>query len=146
MSTSALAINLEDRTAFRPGEPLSVGLAWDPARVDGGLEFELLWRTEGRGSTDRGCAYRRIWSPDHHGDAAELAAGVCLIDLTLPDGPWTYRGHLISVVWAFTLRDAAGDDKLAVPIELHPDAWPPTPTRFACRNSKASPSAPTIRR
>lgn len=66
------------------------------------MTAELAWRTEGRGDTDRGTAASVTL---HEGD---LHAGATLardIELAVPeDGPLTYDGHLIRIMWAVVVR------------------------------------------
>lgn len=58
------------------------------------------WRTEGRGDLDRDSFYERQL------DAGELKVGVSTYDFScqLPDGPISYAGHYINIIWEAAAR------------------------------------------
>lgn len=93
---SWIEIGLEgDRTAFRPGEEVAGSVAWSleegvpPERA----EVRLVWFTEGKGDRDSAMAA-----------SAELPSPAPLdrrdFRLRLPEGPYSFKGRLVSVVWA----------------------------------------------
>lgn len=85
------------RTAFRPGEEVAGTVSWDPGgpapdRAPEQAEVRLAWYTRGRGDRDSGIV------------ASETLEGPGVSDrrsfrFRLPDGPYSFSGKLISLVW-----------------------------------------------
>lgn len=109
-----LQIDLEGRTDFAPGEPVSVAVAWETASPPDWIELTLEWRTRGRGTTDAAAAFRRRWTAD----GGIEAAGAELVELVLPPGPLTYGGRLVAVQWAFHLKAEGADAPAVYPIRV----------------------------
>ena len=106
-----LQIDLAGRRVFQPLEPVSVAVAWSLDRPPDPLELDLVWRTEGRGTTHRAAAYRRTW-----GGGTVTDAGAEVIELAMPVGPLSRGGKLISIEWHFALR--GGGEEVTLPIKL----------------------------
>jgi len=91
-----IEIELDDgRTSFRPGEELAGSVLWDLSEGEpvASAEVRLVWFTRGRGDRDSGIV------------AAEELAGPQAVDrrlfrFTLPAGPYSVSGKLVSIVWA----------------------------------------------
>jgi len=95
-----IEIELDDgRTSFRPGEELAGSVLWDLSEGESvqsapdSAEVRLVWFTRGRGDRDSGIV------------AAEELAGPQAVDrrrfrFTLPAGPYSVSGKLVSIVWA----------------------------------------------
>lgn len=91
--------------SFSQPDPLPVGgrvtgqVTWTPesARQPRGIKVMLRWRTEGRGSVDQRVVAETIVP------AGQAVAGLPMqvpFDLPLPpDGPVSYNGQLIRVIW-----------------------------------------------
>lgn len=99
--TDELAIDLNGRSRFAPGERLDVAVAWELSKPPKRLTLELVWRTQGRGRTDARAAHRVIW------EGGLAAAGAQVVPWVMPAGPWTHEGKLVSVGWAFRLVDGS---------------------------------------
>lgn len=81
-----------NRTAFAPGEVITVTTLWALAQPPGQLELRLFWVTRGKGTEDLEIVAR-------HAVPAPAAAGEFTWTLELPGAPWSFSGKLISLVW-----------------------------------------------
>lgn len=86
----------EGRTAFRPGEELRGAVAWELAEPPPSVELRLLWYTAGIGTRDAGIVGRLPFENPKAAEARDFA-------LALPDGPFSFSGKLISLVWGLEL-------------------------------------------
>lgn len=108
-------ITLETRdgsTAFAPGEEIEGTVSW---HLEGAksLEVRLLWFTKGKGDQD-----------------SRLVATVPLPDpgknevrpfnIRLPEGPFSFSGKLISLVWALEAVAAPGSRTERLEITVSP--------------------------
>jgi hypothetical protein len=85
----------DDRTHFLPGEVL-VGEARWWLDAPGEIQLRLFWRTSGKGTKDVKVVERiNFDNPKRAEDRA--------FSLQLPDGPYSFSGKLISLVWALEL-------------------------------------------
>ena len=86
-----------DRASSRPGEKITVRASWPALAGRRWMELRLSWRTKGKGDEDVSFARRvRLQDPEHAGESEE--------EIELPDGPYSYSGKLISVVWRLELE------------------------------------------
>ena len=111
---SSLDIQIEqDRTAFMPGEEIR---GWAKWRLDNSteyLELTLFWRTEGKGTQDIGIVETvRIDNPDSLGEQE--------FTIRVPDGPYSFSGKLISIIWALELSVSKGKDAPRKEIVISP--------------------------
>ncbi|MEE9403370.1 MAG: hypothetical protein V3V20_00625 [Algisphaera sp.] len=110
-----LQIDLNGQTQFKPGDSINVAVAWELPDAPRWIELSLIWRTQGRGTTDRAAAFRHRW------EATERPldpAGAYVIDLVMPPGPLTYGGQLVGIGWGFRLDADGADDVAKRPIVL----------------------------
>lgn len=93
---SWMRIETEDgRLAFSPGEAIRGTVSWSLDALPESLELRLFWYTQGKGEQDVGLVQTQ---------ALELAPeGSAAIALTLPAGPYSFSGKLISLLWALEL-------------------------------------------
>ncbi len=83
-------------TGLKPGEHLRGQAAWNLAATPEKLEIRLFWYTRGRGTRDVEVVERRtVARPGITGEEA--------FAFHLPDGPYSFSGKLISVIWAVEL-------------------------------------------
>lgn len=98
-----IRIELEGaKDGFRPGEVLAGTATWhlevDPERI----AVRLFWYTEGKGDQDLSVV-------DEVVDDSPSRSGSLAFRFTLPPGPYSFSGRLISLVWALeTIADPAG--------------------------------------
>jgi hypothetical protein len=121
---SALTIHLNgDQLAYLPGEIIRGEIAWQFDHAPHALELRLLWLTRGKGEPDVQGVERRQFDPAG-------PRGKASFEWTLPNGPYSFSGQLVSVVWALELVALPGEtecQRLEIvlsptgrPIELHP--------------------------
>jgi hypothetical protein len=92
-----LAIEFENhRKSFEPGEEISVMLSWDLQSPPDAIELRAVWNTEGKGSTDVGVERSVVIDSPNSSDTRRMS-------FTLPEAPYSFSGHLISLVWALEL-------------------------------------------
>jgi hypothetical protein len=95
-----LRIELDDDVAvsgdrlrlFRPGQVLTGRVRWAETKPPGEVRMELVWSTLGKGTSDTRVS--QSWQCD-----APLPEGEARFSLTLPRGPLSYRGRLMSIEW-----------------------------------------------
>lgn len=81
---------------FEPGDRLEGVATWRLDRPMTALEVRLIWYTLGKGTTDTGyaCANRVERPPDE---------GRQPFSFTLPKGPYSFSGKLVSLCWALEI-------------------------------------------
>ena len=112
---SSLDIEIEyGKTAFKPGEQISGRVKWQFEEVPKKLELSLFWRTQGKGTQDTGIVESITVEPaGRHGQKD--------FTFTAPDGPYTFSGRLISIIWALELVEPArGKDYVRRDIVISP--------------------------
>lgn len=112
---SWLRIELDhDRTAFAPGEEVSGTVSWaleDPPAER--VEVRLAWFTRGKGDRDTGvAAWIELPGP--------LPSDRRDFRLTLPEGPYSFSGKLISLIWAVEVVADPGERAERVEIVVSP--------------------------
>jgi hypothetical protein len=92
-----LTIHLrDDETAFLPGGEVQGTVRWRLDASSRHLELALFWYTAGKGTRDVGVVETLKFS-----DQATL--GSKDFKFTLPRGPYSFSGRLISLIWALEL-------------------------------------------
>jgi hypothetical protein len=84
------------RRAFEPGEELAGAASWKLDKPPHSLELRLFWFTRGHGEADAGVVETVRF--DH-----ALAEEARPFRFRLPDGPYSFSGKVISLVWALEL-------------------------------------------
>ena len=97
MNENALAIELaDDRTSFKPGEPLSGRVAWRVEDQPTSAELRVFWYTSGKGTQDIGVVTTLPFASPRAEDQRDFT-------LPLPREPYSFSGTLISLIWAIEL-------------------------------------------
>ena len=110
----ALALTVDDgQTAFEPGARLAGVAAWSAPAAPRGIELRLSWAMNGRGGRDFKIA-ETIPLP------APAAAERRPFILTLPEGPYSFRGRLVTLVWTLELVASPGEEKAHVDLVVAP--------------------------
>ena len=105
----------DDRTAFEPGETISVDAQWDLNAEPDALEVRLVWNTSGKGDTDVGVETTiPLKAPGQ--------SGAHTIELKLPEAPYSFSGKLISLLWALELVAKPRDESCRTEITIAPGA------------------------
>jgi hypothetical protein len=100
---NALEINLaEGREAFQPGEDLNGTAYWQLERAPRSAELRLFWFTRGKGSEDAGIVETVRFEHPREGETRPFR-------FRLPDGPYSFSGKLISLIWALELVTESPD-------------------------------------
>lgn len=91
-----LSIDLETRGVV-PGDDIRGVARWTASGPLQAIEVRLAWHTEGKGSSDSGVALEdRLDNPPLVGSHA--------FALPAPEGPYSFSGKLVSLVWQVGLR------------------------------------------
>ncbi len=102
---SGVSIELaDDRDTYRPRETIRGCMRWDLSgqRADT-LRLELLWHTEGKGTRDADVVDTlTLEQPPARGERA--------FAFTLPAGPYSFSGKLLSVLWMLQVIVEPGDE------------------------------------
>jgi hypothetical protein len=83
----------EGRASFRPGEVVRGTASWSLDAPPSAVEVRLIWFTQGKGDRDVGLV-------EAVPAAAPSAEGGLSFAFTLPDGPYSFSGTLVSLLWA----------------------------------------------
>jgi hypothetical protein len=111
----ALHLHIRDeRTAFSPRETVIGDASWQLDTPPEGAELRLVWSTSGRGNTDMGIVET---IPFSNLQASETRS----FNITLPDGPYSFSGSLISLTWALELVIEPGNLKEGTVLTLAPE-------------------------
>ena len=109
-------ITIETRdgsTVFAPGEVIGGTVSWHLQGAES-LELRLLWYTEGKGDQDS-----RVVTTVGLGNPGENE--VRPFNIRLPEGPFSFSGKLISLVWALEAVAAPGSRAARLEITVSPD-------------------------
>jgi hypothetical protein len=112
------------RASFAPGEILEADALWALSVAPKTIEARLFWRTRGKGTEDIGLVQREsVPSP--------ISAGEHRFRFTLPAGPYSFSGKLISLLWAIELVAEPGGKVARCEFVLSPSGreivlFPPT--------------------
>lgn len=96
-----------DNRAYTPGEMLRGTVRWrlDASAAGGGASLRLLFHTAGKGTTDvQVVDERKFDSPPSGGEEA--------FEFTLPDGPYSFSGKLVSLIWSLEFEAGSGKNAL----------------------------------
>jgi len=109
-----LNIELNDsRNVFAPGGQVEGRIEWSLDANPTTLTLSLLWYTSGKGTRDVGVlCTNRIDSPG--------ALGSDKFSFTLPPGPYSFSGKLISLIWALELTSTPGSETVREEIVVSP--------------------------
>lgn len=102
-----------DQTAFAPHATVDGTMHWS---LDGNpqcLELSLFWYTSGKGTRDVGVVETRRF--DEPG-----ACGSKDFSFPLPEGPYSFSGKLISLIWALELTSSPGSETTGREITVSP--------------------------
>lgn len=111
-----LSIEPEDgKTAWRPGETVAGSVRWDLDETPTEVVLRLFWFTEGRGTRDVEVAAETRFEAPGREDRRSFA-------LRLPEeGPYSFSGKLISLIWALELVVDPGDRTTRRMLTVGPD-------------------------
>lgn len=87
----------EGRTGFRPGETVSGTVSWSVAGPPAIAALTLGWQTRGKGDTDSDVVKKILFDQPRAVDERAFS-------ITLPEGPYSFSGRLISLIWSLELE------------------------------------------
>jgi hypothetical protein len=110
-----LVIQIRDRrTEFSPRETVVGEVSWQADSPPHSAELRLLWYTSGRGLMDTGTIETIPFSNPQASETRPFA-------FTLPDGPYSFSGTLITLSWALELVLQPGDHSESMDITVAPE-------------------------
>ena len=103
----------DDKEAFAPGERLTGQVRWSLESNPNSLELSLFWYTTGKGTRDVGVI--DTLDIDNPG-----SLGSKDFAFDLPQGPYSFSGRLISLVWALEVTEPDSGETTRREIVLSP--------------------------
>ncbi len=97
---------------FSPGETLRGEASWELPEAQS-VELRLFWRTEGHGNQDLEVVETVRFEPPQPRESRSF-------EIVLPDGPWSFNGILIHLVWGLELVAEPGEHVERVDLMLAP--------------------------
>jgi len=109
-----LSIVLEDdKAAFAPREAIRGTVEWNLDTSPHYLELSLFWYTMGKGTRDIGVIQTLRFDQPGPRDQRGFS-------FTLPAGPYSFSGKLISLLWALELTCSPGSETARQEITVSP--------------------------
>ena len=105
----------ENKTSFRPGETIAGAVLWEFEKPPQLAEVRLLWFTRGKGTED-GATIETV-NLD-----APPAADTREFQFTAPNGPYSFSGTLVALLWAVEFVAKPGGEFQRTEITIAPDA------------------------
>ncbi len=99
---------------YRPGSTVRGTVAWSLSKAPKSLAANLFWRTEGRGDSDL-----KVVATQEFPDAGPM--GSKGFELKIPEGPFSFSGRLISLVWGIEVVVNNGKDSASGFFLVTPD-------------------------
>jgi hypothetical protein len=92
----------EGQTAFRPGDKVRGAASWSLDDEPESIELRLYWHTEGAGDQDLNVVeivpFRAVAKEDQRNFVVRL-----------PNGPYSFSGKLISLIWGLEVVAQPGE-------------------------------------
>jgi len=103
----------DDKTSFLPCETVKGTILWNLDTNPRFLELSLFWYTAGKGTRDVGVVDSRKFDEPGASGQKEFA-------FDLLDGPYSFSGKLISLIWAIELTCSPGGESVRREFVLSP--------------------------
>jgi hypothetical protein len=122
----------QDKTDYAPHETVAGDIRWRLEASPRRIEISLLWYTSGKGTRDVGVIGTLAIDEPNSVGTKDFA-------FTLPEGPYTFSGKLISLVWAIEATCSPGDNTVRQQIVVSPTRQEialnsPSPTQSSIAN------------
>lgn len=104
----------ENQTSFRPGETIAGAVLWDFAKAPGSAVVNLIWYTRGKGTEDGETVETIAFQSAPAADAREFS-------FVAPNGPYSFSGTLVAVLWAVEFIAKPGGEFQRIDIVISPD-------------------------
>jgi hypothetical protein len=110
----SMQINIDgDQSAFRPGETIHGSISWALPVAPAQISVELFWTTRGKGTVDSEVVQsKQIKQPAASGQERFL--------LVVPNGPYSFSGKLVSVLWGVRLIIHPSQEQAQVNLTVSP--------------------------
>ena len=105
----------QNKTEFRPGESIAGAVLWEFEKPPASAEVRLVWFTRGKGTEDGGIAATVAFDAPPAADTREFS-------FVAPNGPYSFSGTLIAVVWAVEFVAKPGSEFQRIEIVIAPGA------------------------
>ncbi len=110
---ASISVSFRDQPQFQPGQACDLDIAWQLPQPPDRIEWRLVWETSGRGDTDVG-----IGLADFREDVD--ATGEHAVRLTMPSGPYSCDGNLVSITWVVEVFAFPGNQTASAEFVLGP--------------------------
>ena len=118
---SDISVVLQDRKeTYRPGETVRGAAYWSLGGEPESVEVHLFWRTEGKGTTDTEIVASKTFTSPARTDRRDF-------ELVLPDGPYSFAGKLIAILWSVEVVAEPGSEAGRQDIVVSPTGKPVRP-------------------
>ena len=105
----------ENKTTFRPGETIAGAVLWELEKVPALAEVRLIWFTRGKGTEDGATVETVTFDAAPAADTREFS-------FAAPNGPYSFSGTLIALIWAVEFVAHPGSEFQRIEIVIAPDA------------------------
>ena len=102
-----------DQTEFEPGAEIDVYLEWELDTSPDVIELRTVWNTSGKGDTDVGVVATQRFDLPSPQESRQTT-------ITLPIGPYSFSGKLISLMWGLELVALPGCESTRREITIAP--------------------------
>ena len=100
-------------TSFRPGDDVSGRAWWQLDQQPKDVVARLFWYTQGKGTQDVVVVQEETFPSPRREDQRKFS-------FRLPEGPLSFSGRLISLIWAVEVVAQPGDEAGRVEIVVSP--------------------------
>ena len=100
-------------TSFRPGDDVSGRASWQLDRQPDEVVARLFWYTQGKGTQDVVVVQEEIFPAPGQQDQRKF-------NFRLPEGPFSFSGRLISLIWAVEVVALPGEESGRVEFTVSP--------------------------
>jgi hypothetical protein len=92
------------KRSYSPGEVIEVRIKWDVSKPADRFDVELSWATRGKGTVDEEIAASAVVV------AGGRTSGEGSFRITAPNGPYSFSGRLVSLVWILAASSVDGKE------------------------------------
>ena len=104
----------ENKTAFRPGETIAGAVLWEFDTPPELAEVRLIWFTRGKGTEDGDTVATAAFDAPPAADTREFS-------FTAPNGPYSFSGTLIALIWAVEFVTTLDSEFQRIEITIAPN-------------------------
>ena len=105
----------EEQRAFRPGDTIKGAAFWKRDTAPKSVEIRLFWHTRGKGTEDVKVVGKEAF-PEPKAEEARP------FQFRAPEGPYSFSGKLISLIWGLELVAEPGAESTRIELTISPSA------------------------